>query len=231
MAHEFCAEVATELGILVVSVDYRLAPEHPFPIPLEDTYTGLRWLLDHADELGVDRRRIAIGGPSAGGGLAACLAQLAFDRGEVPLVFQLLVYPMLDDRSVLRDDQAGTGDFMWDPESNRFGWTCYLGHPPWADAAPDYAAAARREHLFGLPSTWIGVGSLDLFHAEDVEYAARLRSAGVDVELVVVPGMYHGADTLPRVVDAPSMVAFNQSKLNALKSAIGQGGSRETSMD
>jgi acetyl esterase/lipase len=110
---------------------------------------------------------------------------------------------------------------MWDPKSNRFGWTCYLGHPPSPDPAPDYAAAARRENLCGLPSTWIGVGDLDLFHAEDVEYAERLRSAGVDVQLVVVPGMYHGADTLPGVTDTPSMVTFNQSKLNALRSAIG----------
>jgi acetyl esterase/lipase len=225
VGHEFCGEVAAELGVLVVSVDYRLAPEHPFPIPLEDTYTGLRWLHDHAGELDIDPDRIAVGGQSAGGGLAACVAQLAYDRGEVRLCFQLLVYPMLDDRSVLRSDHAGTGDFMWDPKSNRFGWTCYLGHAPSADPAPDYAAAARREHLSGLPRAWIGVGDIDLFHAEDVTYAERLRSAGVDVDLVVVPGMYHGADSIPGLANAPSMVSFNRSKRDALGSAIGQTGS------
>jgi len=221
IGHEFCSRVAAELGVLVVSVDYRLAPEHPFPTPLEDAYTGLSWLSDRAEELGVDTARIAIGGDSAGGGLAACLVQLAHDRREVPVCFQLLVYPMLDDRSVLRVDHAGTGDFVWSPPSNRFGWTCYLGRPPVADSAPAYAAAARRDDLSGLAKAWIGVGELDLFHAEDVAYAERLRAAGVDVELVVVPGMYHGADAIPPAAFAPSMVGFNASKLDALRSAIG----------
>lgn len=221
IGHEFCSRVAAELGVLVVSVDYRLAPEHPFPTPLEDAYTGLRWLGDHAGELGVDPTRVAVGGDSAGGGLAACLAQLSHDRAEVPVCFELLVYPMLDDRSVLRTDHAGTGDFVWNPRSNRFGWTCYLGHPPATESAPAYAAAARREDLTGLPKAWIGVGDLDLFHAEDVAYAERLRAAGVDVELVVVPGMYHGADVIPPAAFAPSMVGFNSAKLDALRSAIG----------
>jgi acetyl esterase/lipase len=114
---------------------------------------------------------------------------------------------------------------MWDPKSNRFGWTCYLGHVPSDDPVPDYAAAARREQLSGLPTAWIGVGDIDLFHAEDVTYADRLRSAGVDVDLVVVPGMYHGADTIPGLASASSMVGFNQSKLDALGSAIGKMGS------
>jgi acetyl esterase/lipase len=221
IAHQFCARVATELGVLVVSVDYRLAPEHPFPAPLEDCYTGLRWVGDRADELAVDPARIAIGGDSAGGGLAASLAQLAHDRGEVPVCFQLLVYPMLDDRTVLREDHNGTGEFSWNPPSNRFGWTSYLGGPPIVDSAPPYAAAARRVDLAGLPAAWIGVGDLDLFRDEDLTYAERLRAAGVDVDLVVVPGMYHGADVFPAVWKAPSMVAFNRSKVEALRSAIG----------
>jgi len=221
IGHQFCSRVATELGVLVVSVDYRLAPEHPFPTPLEDTYTGLRWLSDQALELGVDPTRVAIGGDSAGGGLAASLSQLALDREEVPVCFQLLVYPMLDDRSALRADHAGTGDFVWNPPSNRFGWTSYLGRTPTADSAPSYAAAARRVDLSGLPPAWIGVGDLDLFHAEDVAYAERLRSAGVPVELVVVSGMYHGADQIPPAAASPSMAGFNRSKLDALRSAIG----------
>ena len=221
MGHQFCSRVATELGVLVVSVDYRLAPEHPFPTPLEDAYTGLRWVGDHAEELGVDSTRIAIGGDSAGGGLAATLAQLAHDRSEVPVCFQLLVYPMLDDRSVLRDDHGGTGEFLWTAPSNRFGWTSYLGRPPTSESAPAYAAAARREDLSGLPPAWIGVGDLDLFHAEDVVYAERLRAAGVPVELVVVPGMYHGADQIPPAASSPSMAGFNGSKLDALRTALG----------
>ena len=179
MGHEFCSRVAAELGVLVVSVDYRLAPEHTFPVPLEDTYTGLRWVHDHTSELGVDAARIAVGGDSAGGGLAACLVQLAHDRGEVGVGFQLLVYPMLDDRTVLRDEHDGTGDFVWTPPANRFGWTSFLGHAPQVDTAPAYAAGARHEDLAGLPPAWIGVGDLDLFFAEDVAYAERLRSAGV----------------------------------------------------
>ena len=218
IGHEFCGRVAAELGVLVVSVDYRLAPEHTFPTPLEDTYTGLRWVRDHADELGVDAARIAVGGDSAGGGLAACLVQLAHDRGEVPICFQLLVYPMLDDRTVLRDEQDGTGDFVWTPPANRFGWTSYLGGSPRADAAPAYAAGARREDLGGLPPAWIGVGNLDLFFAEDVAYAERLRSAGVEVDLVVVPGMYHGADVA--APKAASMAGFNDAKVDALRAAI-----------
>lgn len=128
--HETCSRFAAELGIVVVSVDYRLAPANPFPAPLEDCYTALAWLHAHADELGIAPRRVAIGGDSAGGGLTACLAQLAHDRDELPVAFQLLLYPMLDDRTVLRADHAGTGTFIWSPKSNRFGWSAYLGHAP-----------------------------------------------------------------------------------------------------
>lgn len=127
--HDTCSHLAAELGIVVVSVDYRLAPRHPAPAALEDCYTALTWLHHHAGELGVDPARVAVAGPSAGGGLAACLAQLASDRGEVPVAFQLLVYPMLDDRTVLRRDHGGTGVLGWTPGSNRYGWTSYLGHP------------------------------------------------------------------------------------------------------
>jgi len=221
MSHGDCAMFADELNVLVVSIDYRLAPENPFPEGIEDCYTGLRWIHDRAEELGVDRNRIAVGGNSAGGGLAACLAQLAQDRGDIALCFQLLVYPMLDDRTVLRADHGGTGEFIWSPASNRFGWTSYLGPAPVADTAPEYAAAARRTDLSGLPPAWVGVGDLDLFHAEDVEYADRLRAAGVPCELVVVPGMYHGADGLPGPADSATMITFGAAKVAALRPAIG----------
>lgn len=220
MGHPFCSRVAAELNVLVVSVDYRLAPENPFPEGIEDCYTGLVWVRDHADELGVDPARIAVGGDSAGGGLAACLAQLAHDRSEVELCFQLLVYPMLDDRTVLRSDHRGTGAFIWIPASNRFGWTSYLGRPPIWESAPSYAAAARREDLSGLPPAWIGVGDIDLFHAEDVAYADRLAAAGVATDLLVVPGMYHAADAFPGPADSPSMVAFDRAKVDALRGAL-----------
>jgi acetyl esterase/lipase len=218
MGQSFGGRVAQELGVLVVSVEYRLAPDHPFPAPLEDCYTGLAWVHEHADELGVDPTRIAVGGESAGGGLAATLAQLAHDRGEVPLCFQLLVYPMADDRTVVRADHGRTGRVGWDPASNRFGWTSYLGHPPGTDTVAPYAVTARRADLTGLPPAWIGVGDIDLFHDEDLEYAERLRAAGVPVDLVVVPGMPHGADVL--MPQAPQMVAFNDAKLAALRRAL-----------
>ncbi|KAB7745774.1 alpha/beta hydrolase fold domain-containing protein [Nostocoides sp. F2B08] len=218
MVQPFAGRVATELGVLVAAVDYRLAPENPFPTPLEDCYTGLRWLHDNAERLGIDPQRIAVGGDSAGGGLAAALVQLAHDRGEVPVRHQMLVYPMLDDRTCLRSDHGDTGRVGWDPTSNRFGWTSYLGRAPIGGLAPEYAVAARRTNLAGLPPAWIGVGSIDLFHDEDVEYAERLRAAGVDVELHVVPGMPHGADVA--MPDAPSMKAFTDAKVDALRRVL-----------
>lgn len=220
MGHQFCTRVADELNVLVVSVDYRLAPENPFPEGIEDCYTGLRWVRQQARDLGIDSARIAVGGDSAGGGLAACLAQLALDRGEVDLCFQLLVYPMLDDRTVLRGDHAGTGEFVWSPASNRFGWTSYLGRTPSADSAPPYAVGGRRDDVSRLPPAWIGVGDIDLFYSEDVAYAAQLVAAGVPCELVVVPGMYHAADALPGPADSPSMIDFNQRKIDALRTAL-----------
>ncbi len=220
MSHADCAMFADELEVLVVSVDYRLAPEDPFPEGLEDCYTGLRWIHDHAEEIGIDPGRIAVGGNNAGGGLAACLAQLAHDRGDVDLCFQLLVYPMLDDRTVLRADHGGTGEFIWSPATNRFGWTSYLGRAPEPDDAPEYAAGARRADLSGLPPAWIGVGDLDLFHGEDVAYGTALQEAGIPCDLVVVPGMYHGADGLPGPADSPTMITFNAAKVAALRSVI-----------
>ena len=220
MSHQFCTRVADELNVLVVSVDYRLAPENAFPEGIEDCYTGLLWVRDHVQELGVEPARIAVGGDSAGGGLAACLAQLVHDRGEVDLCFQLLVYPMLDDRTVLRTDHGGTGEFIWTPASNRFGWTSYLGRAPDAVSPPPYAAAARRGDLTGLPPAWIGVGDIDLFYTENVAYAAQLVAAGVPCDLAVVPGMYQGADGFPGPADSPGMIAFNQAKIDALRAAL-----------
>jgi acetyl esterase/lipase len=191
-------ELARGLGILVAAVDYRLAPAHPFPAPLEDCYSVLRWLHAEAATLGLDPARIAIGGSSAGAGLAAGLALLAHDRAEVPVTFQLLLYPMLDDRTVLRGELKDTNLRLWDTASNRHGWSAYLGAPPGSEGVSPYAAPARREDLRGLPPAWMGVGTFDLFHDEDLAYARRLNAAGVDCEVQVVEAAYHGFDAVSR---------------------------------
>jgi len=159
--NQICSRWAAELGILVISVDYRLAPEHPFPAGLEDCYTALAWLHSQAAQLGVDPSRIAIGGDSAGGLLSASLAQLARDRGGPSIALQLLEYPMLDDRTVLLPDPGREKSFIWSPGASRFGWTAYLGGPPRPDDDRLYAAPARTRDLTGLPPAWIGVGSID----------------------------------------------------------------------
>jgi acetyl esterase/lipase len=209
--------MSDELDAVVVSPDYRLAPEHPFPAPLDDCMAALNWMRENAGELGIDPGRIAVIGSSAGGGLSAAVAQRAHDE-DIALRAQILVYPMIDDRTTLRDDHCGRGRFMWTPQSNRFGWTAYLGRPPRLSDAPDYAAPARRTDLSGLPPAWIGVGALDLFHDESVAYAEALRSCGVPCELVVVPGMYHGADTL--APNALSMKGFRGKSVDYLRSHL-----------
>ena len=182
-----CRRYVQRLGIVVAAARYRLAPEHPYPIPLEDCYQVLTWL---AGLPGVDADRIAIGGASAGGGLTAALSFLARDRGEVSPVLQVLSYPMLDDRTV-GPELDKPGFRLWNTRSNRFGWTSYLG-----GADPAMAVPARRTDLAGLAPAWLGVGTLDLFCAEDLAYAARLNAAGVECEVHEVPGAFHGFDGL-----------------------------------
>jgi acetyl esterase/lipase len=209
-----CIEFVRELGIMVISVDYRLAPRHPFPAALEDSWAALKWAATQAGEFGIDPTRIAIGGSSAGGGLAAALAQLAHDRGEVSPVFQLLVYPMLDDRTVERPDLRDKQFLIWPQESNRFGWESYLAKPCGEDHMPDYAVPARRGDLSGLPPTWIGVGNMDLFHDEVVSYAQKLTACDVECELVVVPGAFHGFDAVRSRI--PIVREFRESQINVL---------------
>ena len=189
-------DFARELGISVIAVTYRLAPDAPSPAAVEDAYAVLTWVWENAQDLGIDRDRIAIGGASAGGGLAASLALYALDHAEVTPAFQLLVYPMLDDRTVTRTDHDTSGVRVWTPGSNRYAWTTYLGHEPGLPDASPYAAPARRDDLSGLPPAWIGVGTLDLFFDEDVAYAQRLESSGVPCETYIVPGAFHGFDAL-----------------------------------
>lgn len=211
--------LVTDIGCVVVSVDYRLAPETPHPGPVEDCYAALSWLHANAAELGVDPARIAIGGASAGGGLAAGLGLLARDRGEVPLAFQLLIYPMLDDRTVVTaEPHPYVGEFIWTQEANRVGWSCYLGQEPGGPDASPYAAAARAASLAGLPPTYLCVGALDLFLEEDLEYARRLMREGVPTELHVYPGAFHGFNLLP---DARASRAFARDITAALRRALG----------
>lgn len=213
--------IVSTIGCVAVSVDYRLAPETPHPGPVEDCYAALTWLYTHAEELGVDTTRIALAGASAGGGLAAGLAVLTRDRGEVPLAFQLLIYPMLDDRTVTSTEpHPHTGEYIWTPEANRFGWTALLGQEPGGTGVSPYAAAARADHLEGLPPTFISVGALDLFLEEDMEYARRLMRAGVPTELHVYPGAFHGFNM---VADAKVSQAMARDQFDALARAFSPG--------
>lgn len=192
----YCVRIADELGILVASVDYRLAPEHPYPAPLEDCYAGLLWLVCSTESLGVASSRIGIGGGSAGAGLAAGLALLARDRGEAKICYQHLVYPMLDDRNHTHSSQVVLDGRVWNRDTNRIGWNAYLAGRAGQDGVEPYAAPARADQLAGLPPTYICVGTLDLFMDEDIAYAQALLAAGVVTELHVYPGAFHGAPNM-----------------------------------
>ena len=213
--------LSRDLGIAVFSASYRLAPQHPAPAALDDLVAGFRELVARADEFGIDPARIAIGGASAGGGLAAALAQRLLDEGGPQPVFQLLVYPMLDDRTALRDDIDARHMRGWSPASNRFAWSAYLGPAAEATGIRSSVVPARRRDLRGLPPAWIGVGTLDLFYDEDVTYARRLEEAGVPCELHVVPGAFHGFDALYR--HAGVSRAFHAEWVRVLRAALSLG--------
>ena len=215
------AALARALDCVVVSVDYRLAPETLFPGAVEDCYAALLWLRDQAGVLSIDPARIGLIGESAGGGLAAGLALLARDRGEVKPCLQMLVYPMLDDRTgSSRNPSPLAGEFLWTAASNRFGWSSLLGHPPGgADVSP-YAAAARATSLAGLPPCFIAVGGLDLFIDENIDYARRLVTAGVPTELHVYPGAFHGFDMMQ---DAQVSLQFTRDVEAALRRGFSPG--------
>jgi acetyl esterase/lipase len=211
--------IAIDCHCVVVSVDYRLAPETRYPGSLEDNYAALKWVHAHAAELGIDRSKIAVGGSSAGGGHAASLAIHARDRNEVPILFQLLIYPVLDDRtgSSIAVPPA-IGRFMWTSSANRLAWSSLLGVPAGSSSVPAAAVPARVASVDGLPPAWIGVGSLDLFVEEDMEFARRLIRAGVATQLMVVPGAYHGFDLF--VPDAAASRQFSASWKSALRKAF-----------
>jgi acetyl esterase len=197
--HANAASVADALGVVVVSVDYRLAPEHPFPAPLEDCYAALLWLGDEAGALGVDDRRIAVFGQSAGGGLAAGLALLARDREGPSLCFQLLGIPELDDRLDTPSMVAFTDTPMWNRPSAERSWRYYLGDGADGDTSP-YAAPSRAEDLSGLPPAYVSTCEYDPLRDEGMIYALRLLQAGVSVELHQFAGTFHGSTILPSAV-------------------------------
>jgi len=210
---------AVELGCAIYSVDYRLAPETPFPGAVEDGYAVLRWLTDHSAELGLDRGRIGVIGESAGGGLAASLALLVRDRGELSLALQHLISPMLDDRTTLKaDGNPYAGKFAWTRIDDTFGWSALLGPAVGREDVSPYAAAARAEDLNGLPAAFISVAVLDLLMEEQVEYATRLIRAGVQTELHVYPRAYHGSASI--VPKARVSIAADRDSREALRRAF-----------
>lgn len=194
---ERCQDIAARHDCLVLTPDYRLAPETTFPGSREDNYAALAYLNAKAAELGVDVNRIIVMGWSAGGGHAALLALAARDRGEFRLAAQVLIYPMLDDRTAsTRRPPPTVGRVVWTPALNRLGWGAFLGVPAGSAKIPAGAAPARVSDLRGLPPAFIGVGGADLFVDEDIEYARRLIDAGVPTDLLVIPGAFHAFDAI-----------------------------------
>lgn len=214
LARHLCQAV----DCVVASVEYRLAPEHPYPAPLEDCYAALKWLSESAATFGIDPARIAIGGASAGGGLCAGLALLARDRAEVNVAFQMPIYPMIDDRNVAPATEASPDTYVWSRENNLMGWAAYLGDLGDGKDVPYYAAPFRATDLSGLPPAYIPVGDLDLFIDENIRYAERLISHGVPTELHVYPGGFHGFNGF--VPGAALSRRFNGERDEALQRAL-----------
>jgi acetyl esterase/lipase len=183
-------------GLVIVSVEYRLAPEHPFPAGVEDCYAGLAWTAAHAAELGIDPRRLVIGGASAGGGLAAACSLMARDRGGPALAGQMLIYPMLDDRAATGSSQELDGEGIWDSASNQAAWAMLLGDRRGRDGVSSYAAPARAADLSGLPPAYLELGSVETLRDEDLDYARRIWAAGGEAELHVWPGGFHAFDAV-----------------------------------
>lgn len=185
--------VSHELGIVIASVSYRRAPEHPYPAAVDDAAAGWDWLQTNASRLGIDPARVALGGESAGGNLASALAQRLHDRdGGIQPRAVWLMCPMLDDRTATRPGVGDNDHPIWNNRNNRYAWRSYLGVEPGSATVPAGSVPSRRKDLTGLPPTWIGIASLDLFAEEDLEYARRLREAGVPTEVDLVPGALHG---------------------------------------
>jgi acetyl esterase/lipase len=214
-----CELHVRELRCAVVSVEYRLAPEHPYPAPVEDCYAGLNWVADHAADLGLDPQRIAVMGSSAGGGLAAGTVLLARDREGPVVAYQLLISPMLDDRNISSSSREFSKIPGWNRELNIGGWAAYLGGATDGAEVPVYAAPARATDLGGLPASMIQVAELEVLRDEGIHYAQRLMEAGVPTELHVYPGAFHGWDNF--VPDAALSRRAVEERMRALRQALG----------
>ncbi|MFC5136353.1 MULTISPECIES: alpha/beta hydrolase [Haloferacaceae] len=215
-----CERIVDEVGCVVVSVDYRLAPEHPYPAPVDDCYAGLEWVAANAADLGVDASRVAIGGQSAGGGLSAAVALRARDENGPELCHQHLIYPMLDDRNVSESSEQVTDIGIWDRGMNVRAWEAYLGESSGADDLPPYAAPGRVGDLSELPPTYLDVGTHDVFRDETSTYAERLLGGGVETEFHLWPGAYHAYETF-----APEARLSRETwdaRVNALDRAFGE---------
>ena len=210
-----CAQRASDHDMVVVSVDYRLAPESPAPSPISDCYAGLSWLADNAIDLGVDRERIAIGGASAGGGLAAGTALFARDNDGPGLVGQLLVFPMVDHRNATASSHNITDTRVWNRQANALAWEAYLG----GNEASAYSSPGTATDLGGLPPAYINVGQFDLFLDEDIAYARALLAAGVPTELRVYPGAFHGSNNF--VPDHPTSMRWRADEEAFLRHVLG----------
>lgn len=214
----FHRPLVAALQCVLISVDYRLAPETRFPGAIEDCYAGLAYVFAEARGLGIQPSRIGLMGESAGGGLAAALALLARDRGEYDIAFQHLTYPMLDDRTCVGPAHPVAGEFVWTANSNHFAWRALLGEDPGGPNVSCYAAPARATHLDGLPPTYIMTAALDLFVAENLTFADGLLRAGVPTELHLYPGGFHGFDVAPGSAVADRA---RKDRVDALKRALG----------
>ncbi|BBX32438.1 alpha/beta hydrolase [Mycolicibacterium mageritense DSM 44476 = CIP 104973] len=204
-------------GVPALIVDYRVAPENPDPTPVQDCYAALNWLAGHAKELGVDPGRIGVVGDSAGGGLAAGVALMARDLGGPAIALQLLIYPMLDDRTTDPDPQLPQETLVWDYNDNVTGWSALLGDSAGGAEVSPYAAAARASDVAGLPPTYLDTGDLDIFRDEITVYARRLAQAGVPTELHIYPGCPHGFEVVaPQSTQAQQAMAARIRRLQQL---------------
>lgn len=215
-----CERIAQQVNCVVASVDYRLAPEHPYPAAINDCHAALEWVVSNSEALRIDKSRLAIAGASAGGGLTAALSLLARDRGEIKIAFQMPLYPMLDDRNITPSSYEVNIENMpraWNRENNIAAWRMYLGAKSSEEASP-YAAPARAKDLEGLPPTYTCVGELDPFRDETIDYVTRLIKAKVPVEFHLYPGCFHGFDVVFN--NAEISKRANREYINALSRAL-----------
>lgn len=212
--HPRSAMISDEIGAVVVSVDYRLAPEDPHPSQSDDCYAALVWMAENAGELGFDPERLAVYGASAGGGLTIATALLARDRGGPKIAFMMPIYPMIDDRNETRSSHEVTNVGIWDRSGNIEAWEWYLG----GKEADQYAAPARATDLSGLPPAYVDVGTVDLFLDEDIEFVQRLIQAGVPCEFHINPGSYHASETFAPEADLSKRIVA--MRLDALRRAL-----------